>query len=62
MTEYFIYSRHLTRQAAVQALEDYSANGEICEAEMPRIETKRMVGRDQTALYRTFHCVMFPGA
>jgi hypothetical protein len=56
----FAYSVHKTREAAEQALENYFANGEICEAERPRIETQRRVVRDQTALYRTVYCVMFP--
>lgn len=34
---YFIYSSHKSRDAAEQALEDYFANGEISEAEHPRI-------------------------
>jgi hypothetical protein len=57
---YYVYSAHRTRNAAESALEDYFANGEICEAEEPKIETQRRVVRDQTALYRTVYCVMFP--
>lgn len=59
---YFVYSTHKTQQAAADALADYYANGEICEAERPYIATQRRVVRDQTALYRTVWCVMFPGA
>ena len=58
---YFIYSTHRTRDAANEALETYFANGEICEAERPYIATQRRLVRDQTALYRTVYCVMFPG-
>lgn len=58
---YFTYSVHRTREAAESALEDYFATDQICEAERPRIETRRRVVRDQTALYRTVWCVMFPG-
>jgi hypothetical protein len=58
---YFIYSQHKTRELAEQALEGYFANGEISEAEHPKIERQRRVARDETALYRTVYCVMFPG-
>lgn len=57
----FIYSTHKTQELAEAALESYYANGEICEAERPRIERQRRVARDQTAKYRTVYCVMFPG-
>jgi len=36
--DYFAYSVHRTYDAACDALEDYFANGEICEAELPMIE------------------------
>lgn len=58
---YFTYSTHRTREAAEEALEGYYANYEICAAERPYIATERRVVRDQTALYRTVYCVMFPG-
>jgi hypothetical protein len=58
---YFVYSTHKTRGSAEAALEHYFAAGEVCEGERPRIEPQRRVARDQTALYRTVYCVMFPG-
>jgi len=46
---YFAYSTHKTLDAAELALEDYFADGIICEAERPHI--KRIGKR---------WCVMFP--
>ncbi len=60
-TPYFTYSVHPTMFKAEAALEDYFASGEISEAERPYIACQRRVTRDQTALYRTVYCVMFPG-
>ena len=57
----FAYSVHKTRDAAEQALENYFAESIICEGERPFIKSERRVTRDQTALYRTVYCVMFPG-
>jgi hypothetical protein len=34
---YYAYSIHLTHDGACEALEDYFASGEICEAEQPTI-------------------------
>lgn len=59
-TPYFAYSVHKTRDEATEALEWYYACGAVCEAERPYIVTQRRVVRDQTALYRTVYCVMFP--
>jgi hypothetical protein len=58
---YYVYSQHKTREAAESALENYFAADIICGAERPFIKTERRVGRDQSALYRTVYCVMFPG-
>jgi hypothetical protein len=37
----FVYSAHATREAAEAALQRYIANGEVCEAERPRVERRR---------------------
>lgn len=63
---YFVYSQHKTMDAAERALEGYYANGEICEAERPYIETRRRPpftreNARHTKLYPTAYCVMFPG-
>jgi hypothetical protein len=50
MNFYFVYSSHRTREQAETALEDYFADGLICEGERPFIERRK--GR---------YCVMFPG-
>jgi hypothetical protein len=34
---YYAYSIHLTHDGACEALEDYFASGEICEAEQPQV-------------------------
>jgi hypothetical protein len=53
---YFVYAHFETKFQAEDALERYFANGEICEAERPRIERRKLNGW-KTPRY----CVMFPG-
>lgn len=57
----YAYSIHKTRDAAELALESYFAEELVCKGERPFIKSERRVTRDQTALYRTVYCVMFPG-
>ncbi len=61
MTKYFAYSVHPTFEAADQRLAAYLETGIICESERPWVKKERRVTRDQSALYRTVYCVMFPG-
>jgi hypothetical protein len=48
---YFVYSTHKTEQAALAALEDMFANGDVYEAEHPCVERRGKVWAILLAFY-----------